>query len=248
MLRCMRCLHKAGFILAVSGLAICASAPAWTDVLFYGGDPIGGGVASVINSQGPECRVYDNFTVPSVCEGPSAWRVDCIFGYYVFDTTEPLNTAQYEIRQGISRGSGGVLLYNGVASAAVTSSFETVDNGTVYRIECPVADGIVLSPGDYWVTLAPIIDEPSKQYFISLSEGVNGIGSPIYDGLSFVDSPSYGYNWAPGTDWYGGKPDSSIGVIGEVVPEPGTAVVLSIGLCGLGRFARRNRRCVDCCQ
>jgi len=245
MSRPVRRLQMALVVWAIFAMAVCASGPACSDVLFYGGDPIGGGPSCVINSQGPDSRVYDNFTVPALCEGPSRWKIDCIFGYYIFDATEPLATVQYEIRQGISRGNGGELLYKNTAGAALVSTFETRDNGLVYRIECPVAEGIILSPGDYWVTLAPIIDEASKQYFISLTEGVNGVGSPVFDGLSFVDSPSYGYNWAPGTDWYGGKPDFSIGLIGEVVPEPsalGALAAGSISLVGLTRLSRRRRR------
>ena len=222
----------AALVVVVIALVASASAPTWSDVLFYGGDPLGGGCSCTIGPGQLDSRVYDNFIVPSVCGRSSSWRVDCLFGYYAFDTTEPLTSAYYEIRQGISRGNGGTLLYKGTADAALAGTFATRDNGDVYRVECPVS-GLTLDPGEYWVTLAPIVTEPSKQYFVSLTEGVNGIGSPILDGLSFVDSPSYRYNWAPGSDWYGGRPDSSIGLIGKVLPEPASLAALAAGLFGL---------------
>jgi hypothetical protein len=69
--------------------------------------------------------------------------------------------------------------------------------------------------GTYWVTVAPI-DAGQGRAFVSTTSGLNGIGDPLGNGMSFFDSTFFGFNFEPVENVIGpGTWNFALGVIGS---------------------------------
>jgi hypothetical protein len=235
--------------------------PAQAAVLWYNGDYDNrdalangfslvdfGGLAALRST------VYENFIVPV----GQTWTVTSVFSNDQLNyNTNPVTSAAWEIRRGVSAGNGGTLVAsNGTAAATQTALTRTP--GFFYaaspvQITATVSP-LVLTAGTYWLSVIP--NEPSvfqgNFSFVMSTSGLNSVGMPPgNDDNSFISN-----NIAPGnpgsfnftstsTVEGGGTWDYSLGVNGTVaflVPEPSSLVLVAIGGLGTSAFLRRRSR------
>ena len=118
--------------------------------LYYGGDsgPTDITVSNEENTTVADARVYDNFTVPN----GQAWNVSGLFSNdRLSDGLTTITQALWEIRTGVSEGTGGALLFSGMSAASQIATGRTdVFGNPEYTIGVSVS--FVLGPGTYWIT------------------------------------------------------------------------------------------------
>lgn len=205
--------------------------------LYYGGDIDGRAALSDERSNyRGRSAVYDNFTV-----GGEGWRVSSVFGNMLFNYQS--YGADFEIRKGMSRGNGGTLVASGRELAAEqTPTGRTWQGWTEYTVRISNLD-ILLAPGEYWLSVRSVTYSCGGGWLSSYAgttSGLNGIGGPLGDGLSFFDSRSRIF--VPTEDMLGsGTWDFSYGIAGAPVPEPATVSMLG----GLLLVALRRGRKVS---
>jgi hypothetical protein len=128
-------------------------------------------------------RVYDDFVVPK-----GGWTVVAVFSDNRMDFSR-VESASWEIRQGVSPQTGGRLIASGVNPAIQTM---IPGNGqssrgplVSYRIQ---VNGLrlQLAPGRYWLSVAPV---GSGKSYLDATLGRNALGNPPgTNGLAFLDS------------------------------------------------------------
>jgi hypothetical protein len=202
-------------LLALASAALAANA----QTSFYGGDYDGNN--AVITSQGANyARIYDDFTLGQ------ATNVQSVFGNFIGRSS----TLYYEIRQGVSAGNGGTLLYSGTIAATSTVN-GTSRFGSIYNVSGQIS-GVTLGPGTYFLGLA------GSSYLVTAS-GANGVGGPLNNDLSYFDGQGYGTPPFASTATVGnqGATDFSMGLNG-VAATPGPAAALAFGV---GLIRRRRK-------
>jgi len=213
------------------------SVRAGAEVLFYGGDynPVMWHSNSLSNENDGAVHgnpygsaVYQNFVIPD----GQTWNVTALFSNDLM-TINPAS-AFWEIRTGVSEGNAGKL----VASGAGEDSYQL--KGT-YGEYTNTVNGLELTmePGTYWFTVVP--EAPGQQGRSSITNtfGQNSIGTQISD-QQYFDSPFYGYNFTDAGN-IAVFPIFSSGVIGTVVPEPSSVVMMGTGVVAAVVGARRRR-------
>jgi hypothetical protein len=217
-------------------LAFISSTPAQ----FFGG--YADGVTSVPtgkNTFGPALRmVYDDFTF------------DLPGNIVQFQMVGRNNTIgavgmQWEIRAGVSAGNGGTLLVSGFALSGTFSplpldgSFGTppAGPGQYGYFDSAPSIPIPLTPGTYWIGLAPI--EQGGSWDVTSSQGLGGIGHPLNNGNAYYyDSSNPGANFVSmGADDFGLRIFTDVPTV--VVPEPGSLALLGLAILGFLLRARR---------
>lgn len=211
--------------------------------LWYNGDfNTRNGLANEDNTLqgvGQYARVYDNFLVTD----PAGWMVGGVFSNNLLNTN--VTGATWEIRSGTTLlNTGGVLVAGGTtATPVVTATGRSAFGFTEFRIEVTGLNLLLpaLASGQfYWLNVTPIGDGTGRS-FNSQTDGANALGSPPGNDLNaFFDSNIFGANFASTAD-FDQPADFSMGVIGIVVPEPGTWALLSCGVGALLVAARRRR-------
>src|SRR3954464_1444509 len=170
------------------------------EVLWYGGDSIGGPNGGFINNTrvpgvGFSFSVLDDFVVPG-----DPWHVTALFSNNSgsSQTPPPITEATWSVRIGASPNDRGHILFSGVspASASPTGRVE----GLEYQIV--VSDlSFNLAPGIYFMQVSPVASVPN--YYIGISDGTNAIGISGPSGLlleSFeTDPPRIGSAGRSGT-------------------------------------------------
>jgi len=128
-----------------------------------------------------------------------------------------------------------------VASGSATLTSNVSGTGPFGRstLYGNVATGdVALSPGTYWMNLAP--QWRGHETFLMASVAGNGV-NPVIDRTSYV----IGTYWASVEDI--GRYDFSYGVDGVVadapVPEPSSLALLALGLTATIRLGRRRLAC-----
>jgi len=209
-----------------------AEAQLWRNGTFDGFSAL----SSEINTEVSDSRVYDNF----VASG-SGWRVTSLFGEFLTDFEA--NAAYWEIRSGVSEGLGGTLLFSGTNSIiAVADLGDALGlNRRLYTVGG--FSPFVLSPGEYWLTIAPA-DAGSGRAYAGTTSGdaaINALG----DAQSFWDSQFFGISFGDTSTQLEGFSDFAYGLNGtevSTVPEPSTVLLLATGLGVLALGARRRRK------
>lgn len=215
----------------IAGVTIGTIVMSWCPavMLFYGGDSYGGGgIRNGVNTEA-DGKVYDDFDV----RDSAGWLVRQTWSNNLL-ANATIHSAEVEIRQNVSRGNGGVLVFAGRFAA---TAFETGREAFGLReFTVLVADlKVALTPGKYWLNVAPVGNGPETDSFLSYTRGLNAVGAPIGNGNSFFDSRFFGYVFESTENVVGGARDFSMGVAGEVVPEPASGSVLLGALLLLGR-------------
>jgi hypothetical protein len=222
--------------LAVALMLSLGSAPSLAEsTLTYGGDAQNNSYASWTNillyPGWVNQIVFDNFSVPP----DTQWDITAVFANGKVFVDPPISALNWEIRQGmVTGGSTG----STVASGSGTYSYVIAEGfNDRFTVATP---GLVLGSGEYWLGI-----------WADLSTAVNfNVGIGQTGGANSVNALGDGRGiWLVGADAanQGGNSsniavDLSYGLVGNVVPEPGSALMFTLGLCGLvaARHLRRG--------
>ncbi|HEV3204497.1 MAG TPA: hypothetical protein VGY77_08945 [Gemmataceae bacterium] len=191
------------------------SAGGGSDTLWYNGDFDGrNALANEHDTLVPDARVYDDF---NVTDDPG-WDLTHLWSNNVM-TFFP-DAATYEIRSGVSVGSGGTLIASG--AGAPTIAFHPISGSSLMDITVDIAldTPIHLDPGTYFLNVTPSASGPTsfERSFNSTTSGANSVGTPGgNNGNSFFDSTSFSFSFAATSTLLGsGTWDFSMGVGGSV--------------------------------
>jgi hypothetical protein len=221
---------------AMFALNTTAVAQAPPGSLWYNGDFDGNnGLSNERNTIITQAAVYDGFNVTS-----PAWNATAVFSDDLVSTV--ITGADWEIRTSLSNGNAGTLIASGTTNSPIVTPTGRIGFGfTEYMVEVTglnVFLPMLPSGQHYWLNVTPVGNGTGRS-FISTTSGTNCVGTPCGNGmLTFFNSTYFGvYFGGPG------GPDYSMGVIGNVVPEPATVALLT---CGVGALliALRRRRAV----
>jgi hypothetical protein len=206
--------------------------------LWYNGDNwggSGGGAANEISSNRGYFRAYDDFII-----NDSPWhvtRIWCNVSLQIAGVTE----ASWEIRSGMAPGYGGTIVASGLSAATQTPTGR-LPLWREYSITVSELN-LDLAPGTYWLNVAPLVGEDPGgggylYSYASFTTGANAVGQPAGDNanalLDWTDSyaPFSTFGW-----------DISMGVAGNVIPEPSSFAVLGLGSVALVAWRRRGQVC-----
>jgi hypothetical protein len=186
-----------------------------SNALYYTGDCNHiNGLASEFNSLVSDARTYDNFQVPD----GQYWRVTSIFGHDYMSYTA--TTANWEIRTGITNGSGGTLLYSGTADPMTMSPDGCNDFGYIgQEVVVTPSVQVNLLPGNYYITIAPVGSGSGRAFVETAnSGGPNSVGQPNTVDDSWFDSSYFNLHWVKASSQVGAPANFSYGVVGGARP------------------------------
>ena len=226
----MRATLPALFVTAALVLNTTATAQAPPGSLWYNGDfNQVDGLPNERNTAVTQAAVYDDFNVTA----PLGWNVTAVFSDNLI-APAPIIGADWEIRTGISEGNAGTLIASGTTSSPVVTPTGRGGLGLPeYMVEVTGLNVFLpmLPPGQhYWLNVTPVGNGMGSS-FNGTTSGMNCVGTPCgNDQNAFFNSTFFG-TYFTSTSNRGQPYDYSNGVIGTVVPEPATAVLLT---CGMG--------------
>lgn len=229
-------------LFAVLFLAPLANAQCPSGCLFYGGDfdinhINANGLANETDGSFPGdpygIATYQNFIADN------NWNVTGLFTNNL-STLSPAS-GYWEIRSGISEGNGGTLIASGTGSGSNFSHTATGRSGFGYNEYTDLVSGlnVNLVPGMYWLAVVP--NDPnnmSGRSFNSNTFGLNSVGNQISD-QQFLNCPNCNINFT-NADNAGVYPTFSSGVLGTVVPEPSSMIMLGSGMIAAAGAVRRR--------
>jgi hypothetical protein len=211
--------------------AISSGPPTYCNpCLFYGGDfDSGSSMADAFwdgfNLISP---YYAAEWVPFAVPKGEYWEVTKLFANISTNDggiLDPTN-AEWYINQGMSTGHAGTIVGMGVNAATVSPTGRTVFGLPEYTVSVGIPRGIVLSPGEYWLSVAPFCTNTGDPactravFYLSNTDGLNHYGHTEPAGQAFF-SDDEGYVWTPlcdvgfnhvGCGWL------SVGAVGNVYP------------------------------
>jgi hypothetical protein len=213
------------FATAALVLNTTAIAQAPPGSLWYNGDFNGiNGLANERNTLVTQAAVYDDFNVTA----PLGWNVTAVFSDNLVSTV--ITAADWEIRSGVSEGNAGTLIASGTTNSPIVTY---IGNENLYMVEVTglnVFLPMLPSGQHYWLNVTPVGNGTGRSFNLTTS-GTNCVGTPCgNDQNAFFNSTFFG-TYFTSTSNEGQPYDYSNGVIGTVVPEPATVVLLT---CGVG--------------
>jgi hypothetical protein len=191
--------------------------------------------------------VFNNFTVPA----GQKWTISSVFSNNQIAYFDTISTATWQIRSGMSSGNGGTLVASGDTAATATQTQAADGNNYIepeFQLTAVVA-GVTLTPGTYWVAVAPDSGYTANsqyayhyygnQSYEETTGGANAVGTPRgNDGNSFLFNDLSG----PGNlNYVPSSLDYSEGVVGLATPEP-SGFLPAAGLAGIAWLGSRRRR------
>jgi hypothetical protein len=220
-------------------LGTFAVAQCGSNCLFYGGDfdANNGGANGLANETDANisgspygAATYQNFTLDS----------DSTVTGMFSNNLSGLNpaTGYWEIRTGVSEGSGGTLVASGTGAVTQTATGRTGFGFIEYRDE---VDGLSLNltgGTQYWMAVVPNDPNNGNRSFNANSFGANAVGNTQLDN-QYWNSAFFGANFT-NADTQGSFPAFSQGVIGTTVPEPSSMIMLGSGLVAAAGVVRRR--------
>jgi hypothetical protein len=237
-----RAILPALFVTAAFMLNATAIAQAPPGSLWYNGDwNHVNELANERNTDVSQAAVYDDFNIT----GGPMWHITAVFSDNPENTT--VTGADWEIRTGISEGNAGTLIASGSTNSPVVTP--TGRSGMGYNEYMVEVTGLnvflpMLPSGQhYWLNVTPVGNGTNRS-FNSDTSGTNCVGTPCgNDQNAFFNSTYFDANFTS-TANQGQPTDFSMGVIGNVVPEPATSALLICGVGALLIALRRRRRSV----
>lgn len=237
--------------LAIAMLLLGSMAtPSYAETLWYNGDLDASYTFGVFNQISPTITAgtYDDFIVPA-----GGWTINTLYSNNIVNNST-ITGAYWEIRQGVSPGDGGTLLWSG--TSLISDNVSVVATGRQSNDPFPEMTVAVtnlnfgLDAGTYWLRVTPIIsDDDNVAVNISPTTGANAVG--INPGNSFVcystatqtidyaDSGKFIFG-----DDFTGTLDFSMGIdgtVGSQVPLPPSILLLASTLLALGVHGFRAR-------
>jgi hypothetical protein len=224
---------------ALSTTTTIAQAPPGS--LWYNGDL--NYVNALDNERDPfsQTAVYDDFDVAA----PVGWHVTAVFSDNIITADTAITGADWEIRSGVSEGNAGTLIGSGTTNAPLlTHTGRWFLDTPEYMVEVTGLNVFLtmLPAGQhYWLNVTPVSNREGRSLNTTTS-GFNCVGMPCGNddnafwnrtGSFFFD---HTYNHCDGCN------DFSMGVIGSVVPEPTTPVLLTGGMGTLLIALRRRQK------
>ena len=236
---------KIGRIALLVGLGSLAAISS-ADLLFYGGDANLHDIVIAGRNMafGGRVDAYDDMHLNS------ASHITGLFGNFFVDPNASISQAYYEVRQGLSLLSEGIVVASGTVGATATANNLTFGNVVGRTIHLDVS--LDLAAGDYYLAISPVGNGHSPRTFIAVTDGVNGVGSPLQNDNSWVHSGtdiSYGSNYGDGL-FVLARPltansvhsDFSYGVEGTAAPVPEPGTIALIGLSAAAAVRRKLRK------
>ena len=208
-------------------LALAISIPASAGTLWYNGDA--DGINSFINQNDSNFVqvLYNDFVVPS---GPG-WIINYVWSNNIFTNGVPTSTtATWEIRSNMPTGT---LVASGSGAATLTATGANVSGFAEYSVEVSGLN-VILGSGTYWLAVYP---NNSNGGLVGndTTSGANAVGTPPGNNGNLFFSTNGGASFAGPVGF-----DTSAGVGGTVVPEPGSLALLGTGVLGLAGVIRRK--------
>jgi hypothetical protein len=226
--------------LALNTTAIAQAPPG---SLWYNGDHNGvQALANERNTDVTQAAVYDDFNVTA----SPGWNVTALFSdNFAFAN---ITAADWEIRTGISEGSAGTLIASGTTNSPVVTQMHCGINGCLVT-EVEVTGLNVFLPmlpsgQHYWLNVTPVGDGRGRSFNWTTS-GTNCVGTPCgNDQNAFFNSTYFGAYFTSTANE--SQPyDYSMGVIGNVVPEPPPWAMMAMGavvLVGVQQLRRSGKK------
>ncbi|HEX3878446.1 MAG TPA: hypothetical protein VHW24_15760, partial [Bryobacteraceae bacterium] len=173
--------------------ALLFASPAFGSIYWNNGNPdLQGDLLNGIGLLGGSGNslVYDDFVV-----GAGGATVTGVFSNDALGSVMNLaeiGTAFWEIRSGVSDGNGGTLVASGTGAANVGSSGVSILGNPIYQIGVNGLN-VSLTPGTYWLAVAPDVTTSGISTFIATTAGAGGVGTPqAQNGNSFINSDLLG--------------------------------------------------------
>jgi len=227
---------------AAFALNTTAIAQAPPGSLWYNGDFNGvNGLANERNTLVSQAAVYDDFNVTA----PLGWNVTAVFSDNL-TAFQPIVAADWEIRTGVSEGNGGMLVAGGTTNSPIVSFTYHAQNE--YMVEVTGLNiflPMLPSGQHYWLNVTPVGNGTGRSWN-STTSGANCVGTPCgNDQNAFFNSTYFGYYFTSTGNPNLGQPyDYSMGVIGNVVPEPPPWAMMALGaafLIGAQQLRRQKK-------
>ena len=215
-------------------VATCLTATlAQAGVLYRAGDYSGNYSAG---GEMPDGSIYTRWYKDFTVGGSEPWTVTALGNLGAFQNDAITGrTAHWEIRQGIGPNNPGTLVASGNGDITGLDLITQTGNGGLYDYEVVLDTALNLAPGSYWVAVSPYFSATAgPRVFQALTWGVNGVGGPAVDGISYItDYHAFVPSLNGAFTRLSNSAEAAITVYGTVptaVPEPGALALAGLGL------------------
>jgi hypothetical protein len=175
--------------------------------LFYGGDlDTTAGTAEGFSDENTllvtGSSTYASFNVPT---GGEAKVTGILFNIQADANFDP-NTATYDIRSGVSSGSGGTDIASGSGTISVATTGRVFVGLSEFTVLVTLTTPVSLTAGEYWFNITPACTNGAedgscyvgRMFLSNTTSGTNNIDGHAQSGNSiFLNSSYFGYTYEP---------------------------------------------------